>query len=224
MGNAPDTYLIKLQDDAADLSFQPSTLKLTVPENQTSAARFQAQARRRRWLGKKQSHSFNAKITASNGENQSLNGEAISSAILPSWLPAMLMALLGILCVAAGLIFMLIKQQQDQAKSLAQQQTQTVQVLTQTGQANLNLQQQQTIQASTLQASTATALAQTAQAQGDNDGDGISNSQELTLGTDPDSADTDGDGLTDGEEVNQYKTDPKNADMDGDGFDRWRGS
>ena len=53
----------------------------------------------------------------------------------------------------------------------------------------------------------------------DSDGDGLTDSEEETYGTDPDSPDTDGDGLTDGEEVNTYDTDPTSADTDGDGID-----
>lgn len=40
----------------------------------------------------------------------------------------------------------------------------------------------------------------------------------LGRGTDPLSADTDGDGLSDGQEVNVYRTTPTNADTDGDGL------
>ncbi|WP_437967837.1 hypothetical protein WMF04_00435 [Sorangium sp. So ce260] len=45
---------------------------------------------------------------------------------------------------------------------------------------------------------------------GDRDGDGLSNSEETTLGTDPDDADSDDDGVIDGEELE------RGADTDGD--------
>jgi hypothetical protein len=62
-------------------------------------------------------------------------------------------------------------------------------------------------------------LTQAALAGGDDsDGDGLTNSEELTLGTDPFLADTDGDGLPDGDEVRIYRTDPLNPDTDGDGL------
>ncbi len=53
---------------------------------------------------------------------------------------------------------------------------------------------------------------------GDSDGDGLTNTQEASLGTDPNSVDSDGDGLPDGDEVYVYSTSPLGADSDGDGI------
>ncbi|MDW7680634.1 MAG: OmpA family protein [bacterium] len=55
-------------------------------------------------------------------------------------------------------------------------------------------------------------------ADADWDKDGLTNKIEKELGTDPRNPDTDGDGLSDGDEVNIYKTDPLKADTDGDGL------
>ena len=52
-------------------------------------------------------------------------------------------------------------------------------------------------------------------ADADNDGDNLSNSIEITMGTNPQKADTDDDGLDDSEEK-AYSTDPLNPDSDGD--------
>jgi hypothetical protein len=52
----------------------------------------------------------------------------------------------------------------------------------------------------------------------DTDRDGLSDTEEVTLGTNPHHPDTDGDGLPDGEEVNILRTDPLNPDSDGDGL------
>ena len=53
-------------------------------------------------------------------------------------------------------------------------------------------------------------------ASSDSDDDGLSNSDEYSYGTDPNSADSDGDGIADGAEVD-LGIDPANSDTDGDG-------
>ena len=50
----------------------------------------------------------------------------------------------------------------------------------------------------------------------DSDKDGLIDSQEISLGTNPNKADTDGDGLSDGDEVNVSKTNPLKVDTDND--------
>ena len=52
----------------------------------------------------------------------------------------------------------------------------------------------------------------------DADKDGLSDSIEKSLGTNSNIVDTDFDGLSDGDEVNTWKTNPINPDTDGDGF------
>lgn len=52
----------------------------------------------------------------------------------------------------------------------------------------------------------------------DADGDGLTDTEELSLGTNPNQPDTDGDSLFDKEEVKIYRTDPLKVDTDGDGI------
>ena len=52
----------------------------------------------------------------------------------------------------------------------------------------------------------------------DLDNDGLTYQEELSLSTDPFDEDTDGDKLSDGDEVNLYKTNPHSQDSDGDGY------
>jgi outer membrane protein OmpA-like peptidoglycan-associated protein len=52
----------------------------------------------------------------------------------------------------------------------------------------------------------------------DSDNDGLSDRRESDIGTDPYDPDTDKDELTDGQEVNVYRTDPLNPDTDYDGL------
>lgn len=50
----------------------------------------------------------------------------------------------------------------------------------------------------------------------DSDADSLSDDEEKKVSTDPQKIDTDGDGLSDGEEVNVYKTNPLQVDSDSD--------
>jgi len=52
----------------------------------------------------------------------------------------------------------------------------------------------------------------------DSDQDGLTDEEEKSLGTNPNSPDSDNDGLFDREEVKVYGTDPLNPDTDGDGY------
>lgn len=52
----------------------------------------------------------------------------------------------------------------------------------------------------------------------DSDYDGLSDSQEASLGTDPNNSDSDDDGISDGEEVNVTSTNPLHPDSNGDGY------
>ena len=52
----------------------------------------------------------------------------------------------------------------------------------------------------------------------DGDNDGLTNMEEFKINVDPTDSDTDDDGLSDGDEVNKYRTDPTDSDTDGDGF------
>jgi|GEM_PF-366839 len=52
----------------------------------------------------------------------------------------------------------------------------------------------------------------------DTDGDGLTDTEEVTIGTDPNNPDTDGDGVSDGIEVEVGGTDPLDDDSDDDGL------
>lgn len=208
-GNARETFTARLRDRGDELIFKPSIIQLTIPENQTAAASFTAKPRKRRWIGRSQTHSFSAEVSSSQGESQTLSGDAISMALIPPWLIPLLIGFFVILCIAAALIGNYIFQSNQEATQVALDvarfQTETAASLSENA-----LQQTQAA------AGTSTALAQTAAAEGDDDGDGLSNMEEAALGTDPDNPDTDGDGLSDGEEINIHGTDPKKQDTDGD--------
>jgi serine/threonine protein kinase len=219
-GNAREAFTAKLRDRGDELVFKPSIIQLTVPENQTGAATFVAKPRKRRWIGRSQSHSFSAEVSSAQGESQTVSGDATSMALIPPWLIPLLIGFFVILCIAAALIGnAIIKANQEATQTaldVAMYQTETAASLSENA-----LQQTQAAKGTSTAlaqsaAGTSTALAQTAAAEGDDDGDGLSNAKELQLGTEPNNPDTDNDGLNDGEEVNIHGTDPKKQDSDGD--------
>ena len=55
----------------------------------------------------------------------------------------------------------------------------------------------------------------------DSDGDSLTDSQEVSIGTNPNNPDTDGDSLTDYWEIYTYKTNSTEADSDSDGANDW---
>ncbi len=208
-GNSREVFTIKLRDRGDELKFKPAVVQVTVPENQSTTTAFRAESKKRRWIGSPQTHQFSAEVVSSTGEAQTLNGDAVSKALLPPWVLTLLIAGVIILCLAAAFLGNAWVQSNRTATQTA---VAFIGALTETYAGELAVAIQETREAG----QTATAEMQTAIAEGDDDGDGLSNTEERTLGTDPNNPDTDDDGLTDGQEVNIYGTNPKNNDTDGD--------
>jgi len=186
-GNSPQVYSLTWQDPAVELVFKPSQAEMRVPEGQSAITEFRAAPRQRRWIGGQQIHPYTAQVTSEAGAVQAQSGNVVSHALIPPWVPPVVIMLCLLLVAAASLLFM------NRANALKQA-TQT--------QLAMNL--------------AATAAAETVIAQSDSDNDGLTNAEEIALGTDPNNPDTDGDGLKDGDEVKKYGTNPKNKDTDGD--------
>jgi len=106
-GNAPQTYTVSWRDRAEELAFQPQERQITVNGGEAGTAEFRANARKRPLIGGEKRHSFVAEVASSNGEKQTLAGEAISRGLIPPWLPPVLLVLiLG----AAGVLLALLMQ------------------------------------------------------------------------------------------------------------------
>jgi serine/threonine protein kinase len=204
-GNTDSTFTIVGRDPAEAVNFSGEESRLKLAAGERGAADLKLKARQRPLYGRGKSLPFEILVGASEGQRQRMGGQLDVRALLPGWLLPLLAGLLLILCLSVvGLLTFFSGRNAD---------------ATRTAEAELAL-----LAAGTLTrefeegqaANRATADAATAEALGDDDGDGLSNSRELTLGTQPDNADTDGDGLNDGQEVNQYGTNPNQQDSDGD--------
>nr|HPL29952.1 FHA domain-containing protein [Anaerolineae bacterium] len=106
-GNTPQTYTIRWQDRAEELAFEPAQWQLTVPEGQTETAQFRARPGKRSLVGGQTNRAFTADIASPAGEKQTLSGEVATRALIPSWLPPLLLVAL---MAGAALVFMLLMQ------------------------------------------------------------------------------------------------------------------
>jgi len=204
-GNAESTFTVVGRDPAEAVRFSGEEGRLKLPAGERGTIDLKLQARQRPLFGRGKSLPFEILVGAAEGQRQRLGGQLDVKAMLPGWLLPLMAGLLLILCLSVvGLLTFFSGRNAD---------------ATRTAEAELALLAAGTVtrQFEEAQAANqATSEAATAEALGDDDGDGLSNSRELTLGTDPDNADTDGDGLNDGQEVNQYGTNPNQQDTDGD--------
>jgi serine/threonine protein kinase len=215
LGNLPDTYTIALRDQADEVRFNSPSIRIRVPEGQSSFAEFTAAPRQFRLLGGEKSQSFQAVVSASNQESQTHTGELISRALAPPWILWLLLALCLMMTGASALAIggivnrtaQITRTYETGLTAIAQLVAGTNVAATSTAGA-LETQGVAAVQAATATESWLLL---------DNDRDGLDNRKELQLGTLIDVRDTDEDGLSDGEE-DQRKTNPLDDDSDNDGL------
>ncbi|MBN1148839.1 MAG: FHA domain-containing protein, partial [Anaerolineales bacterium] len=214
-GNTQESFALSWKDRGDELVFEPPQAQAKVAEGKQVAVEFRVAPRRRRWIGSEKAHPFSVQVSPTSGQTQTHSGEATSRALIPMWLPPLLIFLCMALAVGLALLYNSYISQANQAtRTLLAQQTQVALAAQQTSQAftattdalsNANM--------STVQALTATASWLMA----DDDRDGLSNEKELALGTLPNKRDTDEDGLDDANELDRG-TQPLKPDTDGDGL------
>lgn len=208
-GNVDATYNVIGRDPGEAIHFDQPRQRLKVAAGESGVVDLKLKPRQRPFLGRSHLLPFEIQVGTATSDRQALPGQLQVKPVIPPWLPPLAAGLLVILCLAGGLFLNTYLNRNREITN-----AQLAAVATQ--EAVLTAAALGTQAAGQAAEATATTLAITAEAAGDADGDGLSNSQELTLGTDPQNPDTDGDGLSDGEEVNQYGTDPRNRDTDGD--------
>ena len=210
LGNAPENFTVTWKDRGDELAFRPPQAALSVPEGQSAVVNFQAAPRHRQWIGREKNYAITGTVAPARGDPQPHMGEVVSRALLPPWVTGIPV----VLCVLLGMLGMFLVNRQNAATSAATataaqavallEQTQTSASQTETAVANAQMNESQA----------ATATAQWLDA--DDDRDGLINRRELELNLLPNNLDTDGDGLSDGEEVDVFKSDPLKRDTDGD--------
>lgn len=208
-GNTAEDFQIVCLERSGEVYFSPPNVRLNIPAGQVGAARFRGNPRQKKFIGSSQTYQYSVDIESASGQSQSQPAEIVCRPIIPLWLVPVVVILCCLVFGGAGMGYISYQSviKTAQARAVAQ---------TATYVANLQSFQSQTQAALESTNATSTALAVIAQAAGDNDSDGLSNTQEISLGTDPNNPDTDNDDLVDGLEINLFGTNPKNQDSDGD--------
>jgi Tol biopolymer transport system component/serine/threonine protein kinase len=98
-GNAQETFLVEMFDQAGELDFHPSQARLTLAEGEMANTEFLVTPRRRRWVGGARANAFSARVSTRGGEVRNHPGEMVNMGIIP---PIILPLLLGLcLCLSA---------------------------------------------------------------------------------------------------------------------------
>lgn len=215
-GNFEATFQVVGRDPAEAIRFASEEGRLRLAPGDRGTVDLELTASQRPLIGRGKNLPFEVLVGPAEGQRQRLNGQLDVNAMLPGWLLPLLAGLLLILCLSGAGLFTFFSGRNADATRTAEAALANLLAGTETRQFEEDIAAQQTAESELQAAETATAEAATAEALGDDDDDGLSNSRELSLGTDPDNADTDGDGLNDGQEVNQYGTNPNQQDSDGD--------
>jgi hypothetical protein len=105
-GNIQQAFTVTWQSPDDGLDFEPaSTQELRIASGEVATAEFRARPRSRPLLGRERVWPFIARVQAAGGATRNLSGEVVGKALIPSWvLPAVLVLILAIACIALTLI------------------------------------------------------------------------------------------------------------------------
>ncbi len=212
-GNLPETFTVLWEDRTHELVFDPPQVRVTVPPGKSAAVEYQPALLKPRWFGGESNHTFKVHVTAQTGQLQTHSGEYSGRAIIPAWAP---IALSAMCVVLACFLLLLVNQITTPARASRNTAVAGQTATAQTTQIALNATQTAEAISNANQATQQVLTATAGWGLLDPDGDGLTNNLELLAGTKIDNPDSDGDGLTDGQEVNTWKTNPNLVDSDGD--------
>jgi hypothetical protein len=102
-GNRLETFAVNFTDSAEEILFDPPSLELTVPPNQSGTQVFRAKPRAVRWMGGEKDHAISAQVAPFKAEPQIINATLVSRALIPSWVPP-IAVLFCMMC--AGLVLL----------------------------------------------------------------------------------------------------------------------
>ena len=106
-GNSPEAIDLKWQDPADELSFSPPQANISVVEGQANPVAFRAHSKQRRLIGMDKQHPFSVLVTPAGSSPVTQPGQAVSGALIPIWVPPLLMV--ACIAIAACLSLFFVK-------------------------------------------------------------------------------------------------------------------
>lgn len=103
-GNYPETYTIVGSDRANELQFTPPRAEIRVEQGLVGSAEISAKPIKRALIGGAKTLPFAVQVTPSQGSPQQHAGELVTRAIIPTWVPPLLIALLLIVCAVVAMV------------------------------------------------------------------------------------------------------------------------
>jgi len=203
-GNTAEVFTVGFEDASGELLFEPPGFQLTVPEGHTAVSDFSVAVQRPRLIGSRRQQPFVVRVANAEGQAMRHTAELVSFALVPPWIPLLILFIGCLLAGVVGVAAYGLNQQAQATSTAAARQTSDALAAADSdhdGLSNLDEVQRGTDALNP-----------------DTDGDGLLDGAELIWGANPLVADTDGDTLLDGHEVNDLQTSPINPDTDGDGL------
>jgi tRNA A-37 threonylcarbamoyl transferase component Bud32 len=195
LGNAPQEFILTWSDPDNQLVFDPTNTTVKIEAGQRITVPYSARLRRRPWFGGSIPHPIAVNVAAAGDETVVHQATFTGAALLPRWLPILLLLLLA--AIGTFIFNQLNDMRARAAADVAA--TATIAMLRDSDGDELP----------------DVTETQTDPQKSDTDDDGLNDKQELENKTDPNNPDTDGDGLGDGDEV-KWQTNPLAIDSDGD--------
>ena len=84
-GNLPETYVVAFEDRGAEVRFEASQSKITIPEGQHASLKVLPRMRKMKWFGGETSCPFTAKVSTTAGNLQTQTGEVVARGLIPVW-------------------------------------------------------------------------------------------------------------------------------------------
>jgi serine/threonine protein kinase len=104
-GNSQEIVGLTFKDRADELIFEPPQARLTVAAGSQAVAQFRSRPKQKTFLGGQKIHPFSVQAQASQGAAQALTGEVVSRALLPAWVPPVLLMLCLLLSVGGFMVY-----------------------------------------------------------------------------------------------------------------------